>query len=74
MLTRNLSALLAVALTVAACSSTKKSDIAAEAPKPVVVNTATAFSREVPADFQETGTFAADESSDIAPPVAGRVI
>ncbi len=74
MLTRNLSALLAVALTVAACSSNKKSDVAAEAPKPVAVNTATAFSREVPADFQETGTFAADESSDIAPPVAGRVI
>jgi multidrug efflux pump subunit AcrA (membrane-fusion protein) len=42
--------------------------------KPVAVATAVAVSRAVPADFEETGTFAADETSDIAPPVAGRVI
>ena len=78
MLTRNLTVTLAVTLAttlaLTACSSTKKPDTTADAPKPVAVTTATAFSREVPADFQETGTFVADESSDIAPPVAGRVI
>ncbi len=74
MLTPNLYMLSAVAFIVTACSSTKKSADAVVAPKAVAVSTATAFSREVPADFQETGTFAADESSDIAPPVAGRVI
>jgi RND family efflux transporter MFP subunit len=30
--------------------------------------------RQVAADFEETGSFIAEESSDIAPPVAGRVI
>src|ERR1035438_1255771 len=58
----------------AGCGSSKKAADAVEVVKPVAVTTATAVSREVPADFQETGTFVADESSDIAPPVAGRVI
>ena len=30
--------------------------------------------RQVPASFEETGSFVADESSNIAPPVAGRVV
>ena len=38
------------------------------------VTTAQAVTRTVPAAFQETGTFVADETSDIAPLVAGRVI
>jgi multidrug efflux pump subunit AcrA (membrane-fusion protein) len=38
------------------------------------VTTAAVISRPVPADFQDTGSFIAEESSDIAPPVAGRVI
>jgi multidrug efflux pump subunit AcrA (membrane-fusion protein) len=61
---------------VASCASNRKSSDGAEAAaaKPVTVSTATAISKDVPADFQETGTFVADESSDIAPPVAGRVI
>lgn len=42
--------------------------------KSLVVTTARADRRHVPAAFDETGTFIADESSDIAPPVAGRVI
>jgi multidrug efflux pump subunit AcrA (membrane-fusion protein) len=67
-------ALITSALFLGACSSQKKAVEAAEAPKPVAVFTATAISREVPADFEETGTFVADESSDIAPLVAGRVI
>jgi multidrug efflux pump subunit AcrA (membrane-fusion protein) len=45
-----------------------------EAPKAIVVSTAPVSARHVQADFQETGTFMADESSDVAPPVAGRVV
>ena len=44
------------------------------APKPIVVSTAAVTSRHVQADFQVTGTFMADESSDVAPPVAGQVV
>jgi multidrug efflux pump subunit AcrA (membrane-fusion protein) len=40
----------------------------------VEVRTARAVRREVAASFDETGTFVAEETSDIAPPVAGRVI
>jgi len=67
--------ILAASLALAACGS--KQTVQAVSPsevKPVGVNTAVAVQREVPADFEETGTFIADESSDIAPPVAGRVI
>jgi RND family efflux transporter MFP subunit len=44
------------------------------AAKKISVSTATVTVRTVPASFEETGSFAADESSDIAPPVAGRVV
>jgi multidrug efflux pump subunit AcrA (membrane-fusion protein) len=67
--------LLASLLALAGCGS--KQAVQAVAPaevKAVPVSTAVADSREVAADFEETGTFLADESSDIAPPVAGRVI
>ncbi len=40
----------------------------------VSVSTALAETRTVPAAFEVTGTFAADETSDIAPLVAGRVM
>src|SRR5262249_8403623 len=40
----------------------------------VAVTTVKATTRNVPAAFQETGSFIADETSDIAPPVAGRVV
>ena len=57
------------------CSGKKsKSTIEAASTKSIVVATARSVVRQVPAGFDETGTFAADESSDIAPPVAGRVI
>ncbi len=46
----------------------------AAAPVRVAVETAQAQVRNVPAAFLETGSFVAEESSDIAPPVAGRVI
>jgi multidrug efflux pump subunit AcrA (membrane-fusion protein) len=42
--------------------------------KSVDVTTAKSVVRQVPAAFDETGTFVADESSDVAPPVAGRVL
>ena len=58
----------------AGCASSKKTAEVADVARPVAVSTAAAVSREVPADFEETGTFVADESSDIAPLVAGRVI
>jgi multidrug efflux pump subunit AcrA (membrane-fusion protein) len=65
-------ALLGIAL-ISGCAS-KPKVAETDAAKPVAVLTANATSREVPADFEETGSFVADESSDIAPPVAGRVI
>lgn len=70
------SLLLLCGLTVIACSCTSKKKTATEsaAPKLVTVTTAKAVIEHVSAAFDETGTFVADESSDIAPPVAGRVI
>jgi RND family efflux transporter MFP subunit len=41
---------------------------------PVSVTTAIAAVRQVPADFEETGTFIAEESSQIAPVAPGRVL
>jgi len=60
----------------AACGSKPSAEASssAAAPKAVVISTAAASLRQVSAGFEETGSFVADESSDIAPPVAGRVI
>ncbi len=69
--------LLLCVLGVWGCSCTgKRLSTAAEAPaaKSIAVTTVRPMVRQVPAAFNETGTFVADESSDIAPPVAGRVI
>jgi multidrug efflux pump subunit AcrA (membrane-fusion protein) len=59
-----------------ACASKPSAEAssAASAPKPVSVSTAPAAVRQVSAGFEETGSFVADESSDIAPAVAGLVI
>lgn len=67
---------LAIGLGLAGCGSksTTVKEAAQDVAKPVAVATAVATSREVPADFEETGTFIADEVSDIAPSVAGRVL
>jgi multidrug efflux pump subunit AcrA (membrane-fusion protein) len=62
-------------LLLAACSRPK--DVvptAHAASETIVVSTAQAVVRTVPAAFEVTGTFNADEISDIAPPVGGRVI
>ncbi len=65
-----------VALCFEGCGSKRGSSETGDTSKPqeVAVSTAVAESRTVPASFLETGSFVADESSDIAPPVAGRVI
>jgi multidrug efflux pump subunit AcrA (membrane-fusion protein) len=70
-------ALLLCGLGVFGCSCTgNKPGAAVEAPavRSIAVKTARPVVRQVSAAFDETGTFVADESSDIAPPVAGRVI
>jgi multidrug efflux pump subunit AcrA (membrane-fusion protein)/AcrR family transcriptional regulator len=72
-------ALVSVALTVLASISAcgPKQTVQAtspEATKPVTIHTAQAETRQVPASFEETGSFIADETSDIAPPVAGRIL
>lgn len=45
-----------------------------DAAKPVRVTVTPVVLRPVPADFEETGSFVAEETSDIAPLVAGRVL
>jgi multidrug efflux pump subunit AcrA (membrane-fusion protein) len=47
---------------------------ASSGPKVIAISTAQATVRQVSAGFEETGSFAADESSDIASAVAGQVI
>jgi len=61
---------------VSACGS-KQATVQANSPgavKPVTVSTALAEQREIPSSFEVTGSFIPDETSDIAPPVAGLVI
>src|SRR6185312_13186890 len=65
---------LPLALLMAACGSDKAAEVKTAPPAPVAISTATVSEREVPADFEETGTFIAEESSQIAPVTAGRVI
>ena len=48
--------------------------VSPDAGKPVAIATAVAIERYVAAGLEATGTFIADETSDIGPPVAGRVI
>lgn len=66
----------AAAIFAAACGSKQSAQAssAAAAPKAVIVSTAPAVLRQVSAGFAETGSFVADESSDIAPAVPGLVI
>ncbi len=67
---------ISLALLCAACGAKRDVSLTASAaaPSAVAIQTAVAQARNVPAAFVETGSFVADESSDIAPPVAGRVI
>jgi multidrug efflux pump subunit AcrA (membrane-fusion protein) len=68
-------ALAAAVLVLAGCSKQAATPVAAaEGPKRITVPTAQASTRTVPAGFDVTGAFVAEESSDIAPHVPGRVI
>lgn len=58
----------------AGCASNQAAPAAHVGPQRIAVSTAQAVTRTVALSFEETGTFNADESSDIAPPVAGRVL
>ena len=68
------SILLIPILFLAACSSQNVTAGNPSAGKKIAISSAQAVTRTVPASFEETGSFVADESSDIAPPVAGRVV
>ena len=71
----SIAALALLALVLGGCAKTPEAAAAAPSgPRTVTITAAQTVTRTVPAAFQETGTFVADESSDIAPLVAGRVI
>ena len=66
--------LILAAVSLVSCGRSAPDTAKAEAPQPVRISTANVEVRNVQAAFEETGSFVADESSDIAPPVAGRII
>src|SRR6266850_1713033 len=78
MISSQKSKLLLLAITVAAVGpfllSCGKSKEATAQPVIVQVTTAAAISRELPRFFEATGSLAADEQTDVAPTVAGKVI
>ena len=66
--------LIGLALVFAGCSTKKEvASVSAAEAKPVSVNVYTAEAKMVPLTIQATGSFVADESSDVAPKVAGRI-
>jgi multidrug efflux pump subunit AcrA (membrane-fusion protein) len=69
-----LTAVILLAVFLAGCASNQAATAVQTGPQKIAVSTAQAVARTVPASFEETGTFIADESSDIAPLVAGRVL
>ena len=67
---------IAIALALLGCGCGAKKEMVtaqAAAARPVMVNVAAAEERTVPLTIQATGSFVADESSDVAPKVAGRI-
>ena len=67
--------LYSLSLVLCSCTATKQSVQAGSATvKFTEVATAKSVVRHVAAAFDETGTFVAEELSDIAPPVAGRIL
>jgi multidrug efflux pump subunit AcrA (membrane-fusion protein) len=69
-----LTALIVFTVLLAGCADNRVAAVTKTEPQKIAVSTAQAVSRTVPASFEETGTFIADETSDIAPMVAGRVL
>ena len=62
------------ALFLAGCGRNEAASASQAVPKRLTVTATGAITRTVPASFEETGTFIPDETSDIAPLVAGRVV
>jgi multidrug efflux pump subunit AcrA (membrane-fusion protein) len=56
------------------CVKRNSASAAAAVTQPLSVGVVASIGREVPIVLSETGSFVADESSDVAPAVAGRVI
>jgi RND family efflux transporter MFP subunit len=73
-------ALLAIGAFAVACSrgsnaqANQQKDTAPAQPAAVDVTTAAAISRQMPRYFEATGSLAADEQTDVAPTVAGKVV
>ncbi len=64
-----------IILLAGACGSKKPQQaVQAAANEPVAITTAAVTTKDVPATIDETGTFVADELSDVAPNVAGRIV
>jgi multidrug efflux pump subunit AcrA (membrane-fusion protein) len=81
--TASLPVLLAAALLTVSCGRDEKASqqpggsvgsAAAAGKRPVEITTGQAVTREVSAFLQATGSFAADEASDVAPETSGRVV
>jgi multidrug efflux pump subunit AcrA (membrane-fusion protein) len=62
-----------LALLCAGCGKKDAPAVLAAQSKPVAVSVAQAEAKTVPLTIQATGSFVADESSDVAPKVAGRI-
>jgi RND family efflux transporter MFP subunit len=67
-------ALLALAASASACGRAAPTDTAAQAVAPVSVSVAAVKTQDEPVTIEATGSFDADESSDVAPDAAGRVV
>jgi multidrug efflux pump subunit AcrA (membrane-fusion protein) len=72
-------AFVALSLLVSACGGSKAQSNAqqanvAAAPASVDVTTAPAITRELPRFFEATGSFIADEQTDVAPSISGKVV
>src|ERR1035438_1188213 len=61
-------------LFITGCGRNETAAASQAVPRKLTVSTTQAVIRTVAASFQETGTFNPDETSDIAPMVAGRVV
>ncbi len=69
-----LAAIVLSAFLLAGCGTNQAAPVTQSGLQKFTVATALAVSKMVPASFEETGSFVADETSDIAPMVAGRVL
>ena len=61
-------------LAIAGCSKKQASPGSAAAPQAISVSAIRAAAQPVPVSLLETGSFVADETSDVAPSIAGKVI